>query len=430
MGKTITEKIFAKHLGRDVRVGEIVSAPVDRVMFMDWKCPSVFGAFEETLGQTELRNPDRVVMVSDHLGVGHDLASAQILETFKQKAKQYGVKHFYGLGRTGICHQVMLEDGLVTPGSITLGSDSHATTYGAVGAFSCGISTSETAAIMAVGELWLMVPPSIRVVLKGALPFGCYGKDVALKILSLLRADEHALYKAVEIVGDGVQTLTMDDRIAVCNMMAETGAKNAIIPVDDITEAYLKDKLAEPYERIVSDPDAVYDETFEINLDELVPLLAVPPLVYDARPVADFAGTPITRAFLATCTSGRLEELKIAARILEGRELPEQVGMVVVPASRKIYIEAAKNGYTATFAEAGAAVESSYCASCSGRCGGVLPDGAVCISTSNRNFNGRMGSFKASIYLASAATVAVSARNGCITDPRETLRELQEGGKL
>ena len=429
MGRTITEKIFSKYAEKTVAAGEIVEVPVHRLMFMDWKGPSVFEHFEADLGQDFLPNPDRIVMVSDHLGLGHDIANAQILESFKQHAEKYHIQHFYGIGRTGICHQVMVEDGLVTPGTVTLGCDSHSTTYGALGCFACGISASEVACIMAREKMWFSIPPTIRIVLTGSLPFGCYGKDVALKILSILRCDEDALYKAIEITGEGVQSLNMDDRLTLCNMMAETGAKNCVVPVDGITEAYLADKIHEPYEKFISDDDAVFDATHTIDLNLLVPLIAVPPSVCDVRPVSELEGLPISRVFLGTCASGRLLELGVSAAMLKDKEIPKSVSMIVVPASRSIYIECAKCGYIESFAQAGAAFESSTCASCSGRSSGVLPAGAVCVSTANRNFNGRMGSFEASIYLASAATATASALHGRITDPRNDLRKISNGGK-
>lgn len=430
MGKTITEKILSKYANKDLKPEEIVSVPVDRLIFMDSKSVEVFSYFEGDLGQTHLKNPDRIVMVCDHLGIGHDIASAQIIEQFRLKAKKYGIKNFYGIGNTGIGHQIMLEDGFVAPGTVALGCDSHSITYGAVGAFACGISRSETAVVMATGEMWLMVPATVKVELTGELPFGCCGKDVALKILNVLKTNKHALYKALEIVGEGVKSLSMDDRIAICNMMAEAGAKNCIIPVDDITREYLKNRLSEPYQEILSDDDANFAAIFSIDLDDLVPMLAPPNLLDDARPVSEFEGVPISRAFLGSCASGRLEELGIAANLFEGKRISEDVTMVVAPASQKIYIACAKQGYLQTFAAAGASVESPGCASCSGEYGGLLPDDAICISTSNRNSSGRMGSSRASIYLASAATVAASALNGCITDPRACLRESNIGGNI
>ena len=427
MQKTITEKIMSKYAGKSVVPGEIVTLPVHRLVFMDWKGPSIFRYLEEELGQSKPRYPERVVMVCDHLGLGHDLENAQIIEQFRQKAKEYGVGHFYGIGRSGIGHQLMVEDGLVSPGSITLGCDSHSTTYGALGAFSCGISSSETAAVLATGDLWFKVPASIRVVFHGTLPFGCYGKDVALKIISILKADQHALYRAVEFAGEGTKSLSMDDRIAICNMMAETGAKNCIFPVDDITEQYLAGRLQEPYEKVYSDENAAYAEEYHIDLDELVPMLAPPGRIDDARPVSEFDGIPLSHTFLGSCTSGRLEELGIAAELFRDRQISENVTMLVVPASQKIYIECAARGYLQTLSEAGAAVESSNCANCSGMHSGLLPDHAVCMSTANRNGSGRMGSFQASIYLASAATVAASSLDGCIRDPRELMKKRNIG---
>lgn len=428
MGQTIVEKIFEKYAGKAVAPGEIVSVPFHRLIFMETKGAAIFKYFEKDLGQTKLKNPDRIVMVCDHLGLGHNLADAQIIEHFRRKAKEYNVKRFYDTS-CGIGHQIMVEDGLVAPGTISLGCDSHSTTYGAVGAFSCGITPSETAVALATDEIWLMVPATVQIQLTGKLPFGCSGKDVALKIISLLKADKYALYKAVEIVGEGVSSLSMDDRIVICNMMAETGAKSGLIPVDDVTREFLKGRLDGPCEAISSDKDAKFSRTFSIDLKELTPMVAPPDMVDDAKSASEFEGVPITNAFLGSCASGRLEDLAVAATLLKGRKIPQGVTMIVAPASQKIYIEAAKLGYLQIFAEAGAAVATPDCATCSGAQSGVLPDGAVSVSASNRNSTGRMGSPLSSVYLASAATVAASALKGSITDPRQYLKQSSRGGE-
>lgn len=427
VGQTITEKILSKACGHDVQPGEIINAKVDRLMTMDWKCHAVFGYLERELGGV-IRDPEMLVMVSDHLSVGHTVKNAQILEVFRQKAKQYGVSHFYGVGRTGICHQVMVADGLAAPGKVCLGTDSHSTTYGALSAFSCGVSTTEAAVILATGQIWLRVPETIRVRLTGTLPFGCYGKDVALRIIGELKCDQAALYRAIEFCGEGIASLDMDDRIAICNMMAETGAKNALFPVDGVTRAYLHDHSGQADTTLYSDEDAEYVQTLTICLDDLVPMIAVPPNVWDVRPVAELEGTRITRAFLGSCTSGRLAELGLVARMFHGRAIDPETVMVVVPASNVIHAQCAERGYIQDYVRAGCAFESASCACCAGFHTGLLPDDAVCISTTNRNLTGRMGSKKAQVFLASAATVGASALTGVITDPRPLLRQMEKGG--
>lgn len=419
---TITEKIISKACGKDVKPGEIVNAKIDKLMIVEIAGPIVFGHFEK-FGTTKLYDPDMLVLMTDHFGLGHNVKDSNHISNFRNYAKKYHLKNFYDFGRNGICHQVMTENGWVLPGTLTVGTDSHATTYGAMGAFGCGVSPTEAAVIMATGYVWFRVPNSIKIVLKGKLPFGCYGKDIALKIINILGCDEIALYKALEITGEGVKSLNIDDRLAICNMMAETGAKNSIIAADEITSAYLKERTNKPFDMVQSDSDASYDEEIEFNLDDLVPLVAIPHLTSDIKPAGEVKDVAINTVFLGSCTSGRLSEIAIAAKILKGKKLPDDVRMIVVPSSQKIYLECVKLGYVETLVEAGAVFETSSCACCGGFHTGVLPFDAVCVSTTNRNFQGRMGSPGAFIYLASAATAVASALEGHIVDPRKYLNE-------
>lgn len=420
MGMTVTEKILSKACGRNVRPDEIVEARVDKLMVVDMSAPIVFGQFEK-LGTTQLRDPDQLVIVTDHFGSGHDVKSSNMIQKTRDYVKKYNVRHFYDHGRNGVCHQIMAENGHVLPGTVAVGTDSHATTYGALGAFGCGVSSTEAAVIMVAGSVWFRVPGSIRVELKGTLPPSCCGKDVALKIMTLLGCDQVALYSAVEVVGKGVGSLTMDDRLALCNMLAESGAKNCIVPADSITREYLRDKTEHPYEEVVSDPDANYAGEFAVNLDQMVPLVAKPHTSDNAVPVTDLEGTPITAAYFGSCTSGRLSEFEIAAKILRGKKLPSHIVLRMIPSSQTILLEAIDRGYVSALMAAGAVVEASSCAACAGLHTGVAPDNAVVISTTNRNFKGRMGSMLSSVYLASAATVIASALEGKITDPRKYL---------
>lgn len=423
MAQTVTEKIFSKACGKEVQAGEIINAKIDRLMTMELLGPIAFGLFEELKAQG-IYDKERLVMIMDHLGVGHNPQQAELIRKFREYAKKYQVEHFYDIGFNGICHQLMVEEGYVLPGTIVVGTDAHSTTYGAMGAFGTGVSTSEAAVIMATGSVWFRVPETILITLKGKLPLGVYGKDVGLEIMRILKCDEVALYKAVEFTGDGVVALSIDDRLTICNMMAEVGAKNGFVPADGITEAYLKEiGVTVPYEKLSSDPGSTYFAQFEIDLDQLVPSVAVPHLTSDVHPITELEGTRIDHVFLGSCTSGRLAEIGLAARILKGKRIADDVRMIVVPASQKIYLQAVKAGYVEALVEAGVIFESSSCASCGGKHTGVLADGTVCISTTNRNFQGRMGSKKSSVYLASAAAVAAAALTGTITDPRKYLKQ-------
>ena len=420
MGHTITEKILGNACGKEVVPGELVNVKVDKLMTMDFFGAIVFKLFEQ-LDAPELYDPDMLVVICDHLVPGHNIKDAEVIKQTRDYAKKYNIKNFYDIGRHGICHQMMVENGFVKPGKVVVGTDSHSPTYGAMGAFACGVSSSEAAVIMATGEVWFRVPSSIRVILKGKLQPGCCGKDVSLKIMSLIGYDKSALYKAVEITGEGVDSLEIADRLTVTNMMAETGAKNAIFHADDKTLKYLQDIGADDgcYELFESDADAEYDETFTVNLDELEPTVAIPHSSDLIRKASELEGTPIHHVFIGSCTNGRLEDIKTAADILRGKKIAKDVRMIVVPASQHIYLEALKAGYIQDLIEAGAIFETSSCASCAGLHTGILPSNEVAISTTNRNFKGRMGNNTASIYLSSAACAAAAALNGYITDPRK-----------
>lgn len=420
MGHTITEKILGKACGKDVIPGEIVNVRIDKLMTMDFFA-SIVGKLYDQLEAPALFDPDMVVVFCDHMGPGHSLKDAELLKQTREFVKKYNLKNFYDLGRNGICHQMMVENGYVKPGKVVVGTDSHSPTYGAMGAFACGVTSSEAAVIMATGEIWFRVPSSVKVELKGKLQPGCCGKDVSLKIMSLIGFDKTALYKAIEITGEGIASLEIADRLTITNMMAETGAKSAIIHADEKTIRYLQDIGADDgdYECYESDSDATYDDEYVINLDELEPTVAIPHSSDLIKKAEELEGTPIHHVFVGSCTNGRLEDIKDAADILRGHKIADDVRMIVVPASQHIYLEALKKGYIQDLIEAGALVESSSCASCAALHTGILPSGEIAISTTNRNFKGRMGSKDASIYLASAATAAAAARCGYITDPRK-----------
>lgn len=421
MGRTITEKIFSKACGRQIRAGDIVTAKVDRLMTMDSVAAIVFKLYDK-LGVEKFYDPDMLVMVMDHLGCGHNLKDAETIKRSRECAIKYGVRNFYDLGRNGICHQIMVEEGFVQPGKLAVGTDAHTTTYGALGAVSCGVTYSEAAVILATGESWFRVPETIKIELTGELPFGVSGKDVALKMVSVLGCDKEAIYKAIEIGGPGIKSLEMADRITICNMVAETGAKNGIIAGDEKTDAYLKGIAKADYEIVESDPDAEYETVHEINLSEIEPTVAAPHTMDNIHNARDLENVKIDHVFVGSCTNGRLEDLRVAATVLQGRKIADGVRMIVVPASQKIYLNALRQGYIETLIQAGAMVESSSCASCMGLHTGVLPSGEVAISTTNRNYQGRMGSPSSFVYLASPATAAAAAIEGHITDPRKYLK--------
>jgi 3-isopropylmalate/(R)-2-methylmalate dehydratase large subunit len=419
MGMTITEKIISKACGKDkVIPGEIVSVKIDKLMTMDANAPIVFRQFEK-LGVSKLYDPDLLVVHTDHLAPGHTVKDAETIKQTRDYSKKYGAK-MYDIGRHGICHQMMVENAHVRPGSITFGTDSHATTYGAMGAFSCGVSATEAAVIMATGECWVRVPGSIKINLTGKLPRGTYGKDIALKMMSILGCEKEATYMAVEIGGDGVGSLDIADRLTICNLVAETGAKNGIIAADEKTVAYYKAAGGGDDSVLLnSDPDARYETIYEINLSELEPLVSVPHLTSNVKPARELADVRIDHVFIGSCTNGRIEDIAVTAEILKGKKLPDNVRMIVVPASQRIYLEALRAGYIETIMEAGGLFEVSCCGPCAGYNTGLLPAGGVAVSTTNRNFQGRMGHPESFVYLSSPATAAASALEGHIADPRK-----------
>jgi len=336
-GMTITEKILAKASGRQsVRPGELVNARVNALMMTDLKGPYVFKVFEEELGASKITKDLNVVFVLDHLGPAHDIKTAEQFKACRAAARKYALPHFYDLGRQGIGHQVMCEDGFVLPGTVVAGIDSHSTTYGALGAVSFGISNSEGAVILATGELWLKVPETTRFTVTGNLPRRVSGKDIFLHIIGMTKWNGEVLYKAVEFDGPAIAALSVSDRMAMCNMVAEMGAKNGIIAPDEKTEEYLSKWPEKKYDPVFSDPDAVFSHEYSVDVSSLSPQVSVPHRIDDVRPVETVAGRKIDQAFLGSCTNGRLEDLMIAAEILRGRKVHPDVRLIVAPASQKI----------------------------------------------------------------------------------------------
>lgn len=416
MGQSLTQKILARGAGkRTVAVGEIVDATPDLVLSHD-NTAAIAATFQR-IGQDRLDDPSRHVIVLDHCVPAASGAHASNHQRIREFVAQQGIDKFYDVQR-GICHQVLPEEGLVKPGALILGADSHTTTHGALGAFAAGIGRSEVAAIMAIGQTWLRVPETIQVRVDGAFAPGVTPKDFILRLIGDLGSDG-ALYQAVEFVGDAIAAMAIEDRLTLCNMTAEMGAKNGYVPPDDVTDAWLAERGVSDYERVLSDPDASYARELRYDVAALEPQVAAPHSVDNVAPVTSVAGQPIEQALLGTCTNGRLSDLQQAAALLRGRHVHRAVRLLVYPASVQIYRAALGDGTLLTLSEAGAVIMNPGCGPCLGAHGGVLAPGETCISTANRNFRGRMGSREAAIYLGSPATVAASALAGAIADPRE-----------
>jgi 3-isopropylmalate/(R)-2-methylmalate dehydratase large subunit len=423
MGMTMAEKVMARASGRDeVETGQYVTAVIDRVM-----CHDAFAANALSLkrmGVKKLFDPDRVVIIVDHYfpAPTERMAQAQII--IRQMVEEFNVRHY--LGFSGICHQVMCEEGFVIPGQLILGTDSHTTTYGALGAASAGIGVTEMNYVLATGELWMRVPPTIRFELTGSPGPALMSKDLVLYLAGRF-GTEIAQYKAVEFSGPVSSQMSIAGRMTLSNMGVELGAKFAFFEADQRTLAYLKDRARQPIASFGPDPDASYEENYLVDISSLEPQVSVPHNPGNAKSISDLGDVQVHQAFLGSCTNGRLEDLEVAARILKGRQVNPKVRLLVTPASRKVLIEANKTGYIQSLLEAGAHITPTGCGPCPGGHMGLIGPGEVCISTTNRNFRGRMGSPESKVYLGSPATVAASAIEGRITDPRKYWTETTLG---
>ena len=411
MESTLIEKIIARNIGvKEVRPGQIVTVKVDRVMIHDIFIPFVAEKFEE-MGFQRLWDPDKVVLIYDHLvptSAVEDVRHFKIGDAFAEK---YGLTHVHR--SDGICHQLMTEAGYARPGDIVFGTDSHTTTYGCVGCFSSGIGYTEMASILGTGELWIRVPETIKVVIDGQLPANVTAKDVILTLIGDLRADG-ATYKAIELSGSTVDAMAVASRMTISNMAIEAGAKACLFRPDEKTCAYSQVSM-EDVAWLYADKDAQYCRTMTYRAKDLVPVCACPSQVDNIHPVSELEGTELDQVFIGSCTNGRLEDLETAAAILKGKKTA--VKTIITPASRKIYLEAVKSGAIAALAEAGCIITHPGCGLCCGRAGGILSDGEKVLATNNRNFLGRMGTSKVGIYLGSPATAATSALEGRITIP-------------
>ena len=412
----ITEKILAKASAKKVvKPGDIVDANVDMVMVHDLTGPLAVEAFKR-IGISKVWDNKKIVIILDHQVPAESVKAAELHKMLRAFAKEQGIR-FYDVGRGGICHQVMPEKGHVVPGTVMVGADSHTCTYGALGAFATGIGSTEAAAVFATGKIWLKVPETIKVNVEGKFQPYVTPKDLILSIIGRIGSDG-ATYKAVEFTGTTIRGMSMSGRMTLCNMTVEMGAKNGIVEPDETTRKFLDGRTSKPWEEVKSDKDARYERVVEFEVLGLEPMVACPSSVDNVKPASE-VDAPIEQAFIGSCTNGRIEDLRLAAKIMKGKTVKDGVRALVIPASQEVYMKAAKEGLVEIFTDAGALVCGSACGPCLGGHIGLLAAGETCISTSNRNFIGRMGSTQASVYLASPATVAASALTGRITDPRE-----------
>ncbi|MEK6977380.1 MAG: 3-isopropylmalate dehydratase large subunit [Candidatus Hydrothermarchaeota archaeon] len=413
---TIAEKILARASGKaEVEPGEIVEAEIDYVMVNDVTGLPAFGVFEE-LHAEPLR--EKIVLIPDHYVPNKDIPSAAQARAMREFARKYRLPNYFEVGRGGVCHQLMIEEGFAAPGRLIVGADSHTCSYGALGAFATGIGSTEAASAMALGRLWFKVPETQKYVVDGPLNRYVMGKDIILHIIGEIGVDG-ALYKSMEFYGSAVEALGLADRISISNMAIEAGAKAGIIPPDEKVFQYLRGRVRGNYTPVYADVGARYSETFELKAREIRPTVARPFLPSNVAPAADLSDVTIDQAYLGSCTNGRIEDLRIAAEILRGRKVHEGVRMIVVPASTRVYAQAMEEGLFKVFIEAGAYVSGPTCGACLGGYMGVLAKGERCISSTNRNFIGRMGHKESEVYLANPAVVAASAVKGHITDPAE-----------
>lgn len=418
MGMTMTEKILAKHAGIDVvKPGQLINCKLDMVLANDVTAPPAIKEFEK-IGKPVFDNT-KIALVPDHFTPNKDIKSAGLAKIVRDFAHKHNIVNYFEIGRVGIEHVILPEKGIVAPGMVTIGADSHTCTYGALGGFSTGVGSTDLGVALATGEAWFKVSETIKVNITGKKPKYICGKDVMLTLIGMIGVDG-ALYKALEFAGEGVKELNMTDRLTIANMAIEAGAKNGIFPVDDETLNYIKDRVTKPYEIVEADSDATYCQTVEINLSELKPVVAFPHLPENTHTVESIK-EPITidQVVIGSCTNGRLEDLAIAASILKGHKVHPNVRCIIIPGSQQVYLDAIHNGYVDTFIEAGAAVSTPTCGPCLGAHMGIMTAGERCVSTTNRNFRGRMGHVDSEVYLASPYIAAASAILGKIATPEE-----------
>ena len=419
MGMTMTQKILAAHAGLDhVEAGQLIEAQLDLVLGNDITSPVAIKEMEK-MKVDGVFDKDKIALVPDHFVPNKDIKSAEHCKCVREFARRNEITNYFEVGEMGIEHALLPEKGLTVAGDVVIGADSHTCTYGALGAFSTGVGSTDMAAGMATGKAWFKVPSAIRFNLIGKPGKWVSGKDVILHIIGKIGVDG-ALYKSMEFIGEGVANLSMDDRFTIANMAIEAGGKNGIFPVDDKAIAYMKEHSTKPYHIYEADADAVYDEEYTIDLSALRPTIAFPHLPENTKTIDEIQeSVAIDQVVIGSCTNGRLDDLRIAAEVLEGRHVAKGIRCIVIPATQKIYMEAMEEGLLKTFIEAGAVVSTPTCGPCLGGYMGILAEGERCVSTTNRNFVGRMGHVKSEIYLASPAVAAASAITGKISCPCE-----------
>ena len=414
----MTQKILAAHAGLDrVKAGQLIEAKLDVVMGNDITVALAQPVLAH-MGATRVFDKEKVVVVLDHFTPNKDIKAAEQSKTCREFAKAHGVKHFYDVGKMGIEHALLPEQGVVTAGDCIIGADSHTCTYGALGAFSTGVGSTDMAAGMATGMAWFKVPQAIKFNLSGKLKPNCSGKDVILTIIGMIGVDG-ALYKSMEFTGEGVKTLSMDDRLCICNMAIEAGAKNGIFPVDEVTMAYLDGRSERKPVVYAADEDAEYEKVIDIDLSAIVPTVACPHLPENTHPASELGDIKIDQVVIGSCTNGRLEDMEAAYHILNGKHIAEGIRCIIIPGTMQILRECVERGWYTAFIDAGAIVSTPTCGPCLGGYMGILAAGEKCIATTNRNFVGRMGHVESEVYLASPHTAAASALTGYITEYKE-----------
>ncbi len=417
MGMNMTEKILAKHAGLDSVVpGQLITCKLDMVLANDITAPPAIKEFEK-IGRPVF-DRTKIALVPDHFTPNKDIKTAGLTKAVRDFAKENEIVNYFEVGRMGIEHVILPEKGLVGPGMLTIGADSHTCTYGAVGGFSTGVGTTDLAVALATGEAWFKVPETIKVELKGKKPANINGKDVILTLIGRIGVDG-ALYKSLEFAGEGLVELSMADRFTIANMAIEAGGKNGIFPVDEKTKAYIEGRVTKAYEIVEPDADAKYSQVVTIDLAELKPVVAFPHLPGNTKRVEDIGEIKIDQVVIGSCTNGRFEDLEIAAKILDGKTIHPDVRCIIVPGSQQVYLDAMKAGFVEVFINAGAAVSTPTCGPCMGGHMGILTAGERCVSTTNRNFRGRMGHVDSEVYLAGPHVAAASAILGRIATPEE-----------
>ena len=416
MGMTMSQKILAAHVGlKEVQPGQLIEADVDLILGNDITAPIAINEFNK-LGASKVFDKNKVVLVPDHFTPNKDIKSAENSKLLREFAVLQELTHYFEVGRMGIEHCLIPEKGLAAPGELIIGADSHTCTYGALGAFSTGVGSTDMACAMATGKLWFKVPSAIRIILTGQPGRFIGGKDVILHIIGKIGVDG-ALYQSMEYMGEGLSYLGMDDRLTIANMSIEAGGKNGVFPVDDITLEYIKDRVNRDFTIYTPDEDAKYTETIEVNLSDIRPTISFPHLPDNTKTVDEAGEVSIDQVVIGSCTNGRISDLRIAARILKGRKVHPRLRLIILPGTQEVFLQAIREGLAETFVEAGAVFSTPTCGPCLGGYMGVLAKGERALSTTNRNFVGRMGHPESEVYLCGPAIAAASALTGMITNP-------------